>query len=153
MVAGLQQAFASDPRMKEAFETSMEEMKELEGMAVKTVSSFVMVPAGMELDRDAVLAAIDQPLGSGMGDLMGQAAGRGARDAVGRIAGGILGRRRQQQEEPQAEAATQTIMMRITSTVEDVQTGPVSDDLRRPPSDYEEKAPEWMGIGGGGAGS
>jgi hypothetical protein len=125
---------------------------------VKTVSSFVLVPAGMELDWEAVLAAADEPLGSGMGELMGQAAGRGAeaaaRDAMSRISGGILGRRGQQ-EEPggQPTPGTQSIVMRITSSVEGVQTGPVADDLRRPPSGYEERVPEWMRGGAGGPGS
>ena len=152
MLAGLQQAF-SDPGMKEALEKNLEEVKELEGMVVNNVTCFVMLAPGTVLNKDAALAIIDQPLGSGMGAAMGEAAARGVRDAASRIAGGILGRRRQQ-EEPEAEAAPgQTVMMRITTKVEGVQTGPVSDGLRRPPSDYEEREPEWAGVGGGGTGS
>jgi hypothetical protein len=144
----LQQAFASDPRMKEAFEKSAEEMKGMEGLAVRTVTSFFMVPTGVPFDREAALASAGQPLAQGP-DLGGAAAAgarEAARSAVSNITGGLLGRRRQQPQ-PQEEAAPparQAAITRITATIEDVKTGSLSDDLFRAPPDYKEVKPDWM---------
>ncbi len=148
MGSALQQAFASDPRMKEAFEKSAEEMKGMDGLAVKTVSSFFMVPVGVPFDRAAALAAADQPLAQGP-DLGGAAAAgarEAARSAVSNITGGLLGRRRQQQPPPEEAAppAKQAAITRVTSVIENVKAGGLSDDLFRAPSDYREVKPDWI---------
>lgn len=152
--AALQQAFSQDPRLQEAMEKNMEEMAELQGMPVRTVTSMVMVPLGQEFDAEAVVAASDEPLSSGgMGDLMGKAAGAAAsgaaREAMGRF-GGILGRNKKEEEERPAEVApTQSIFMRITSVLEDVRTSGISDSVFEPPADYtQEEAPTWRGGNG-----
>jgi hypothetical protein len=147
--AALTQAFSQDPKMRDAFERNMEEMRELEGMPVKTVTSMVLVPVGQEFDPDAVLEAADQPLeaSGGMGDLMGQAAGGAARQALGRM-GGMLGRgrNREREEEPQGR---QSIMTRVTSVLQDVRTSGIPDSLFSPPEGYQEQTPPWMGGGPG----
>lgn len=143
----LQQAFAQDPRMQEAFERGTQEMEELDGMPVRTISSFVLLSPGMELDRGAILASAGQPLASGAGDVLAGAAAAGAqeavRSAVRSLTRGVLGRR---QEAPAAAApeagSSQSIVMRTTSVVEDVRTDPLSPDLFRPPADYSERKPE-----------
>jgi hypothetical protein len=151
-VAGaLQQAFASDPRMQEAFERSAQEMEELDGLAVRTISSFVLLAPGVELDRDVILASADQPLSSGAGDVMAGAAAAGAREAArGAVRGltrGILGRRQEEPEPEQPEAGpAQTIVMRTTSVVEEVGTSALSPDLFKPPTDYTERKPDWAGA-------
>jgi hypothetical protein len=151
-VAGaLQQAFASDPRMQEAFERSAQEMEELDGLAVRTISSFVLLAPGVELDRDVILASVDQPLSSGAGDVMAGAAAAGAREAArGAVRGltrGILGRRQEEPEPEQPQAGpAQTIVMRTTSVVEDVGTAALSPDLFKPPTDYIERKPDWVGA-------
>jgi hypothetical protein len=155
MGASFQQAFAMQPGMQEAMEESMKELGDMGGLAVKTVTSVVTVPPGAEFDRDAVLAAADQPLSEGTGNLMGEAAAaagqEAARAAMRDLTRGVLGRRRRQQEEPQAEEPAapmvQTITMRITNTIEDVRTGGVSDEIFQTPADYREVDPGW---GGGG---
>lgn len=151
-VAGaLQQAFASDPRMQEAFERSAQEMEELDGLAVRTISSFVLLAPGVELDRDVILASVDQPLSSGAGDVMAGAAAAGAREAArGAVRGltrGILGRRQEEPAPEQPEAGpAQTIVMRTTSVVDDVGTAALSPDLFKPPTDYTERKPDWVGA-------
>lgn len=147
MAASFQQAFASDPRMQEAFEENMEAMKELDGMQVKSVSSFVVVPAGLSLDRDAILAATDQPLGEGVGSALGNAAEEGAKDAarnaVSGLTRGLFGRGKKE-EEPEEPAPAQSILMRITSLVDGFSTGPLSDTLFVSPAGYTEDVPEWL---------
>jgi hypothetical protein len=151
-IAGaLQQAFASDPRMQEAFERSAQEMEELDGLAVRTISSFVLLAPGVELDRDVILASADQPLSSGAGDVMAGAAAAGAREAArGAMRGltrGVLGRRQEEPAPEQPEAGpAQTIVMRTTSLVEEVGTAELSPDLFKPPADYTERKPDWEGA-------
>jgi hypothetical protein len=153
LASALQQAFAQDPRMQEAFEKSAQEMEDLDGLAVKTISSFVLLSPGMELDRGAILAAADQPLASGAGEVLAGAAAAGAqeaaRSAVRGLTRGVLGRRQEEPAAAQPEARpSQSIVMRTTSVVEDVRTGPLSPDLFRPPADYAERKPEWVGDPG-----
>jgi hypothetical protein len=153
LASALEQAFAQDPRMQEAFERSAREMEELDGLAVKTISSFVLLSPGMELDRGAILAAADQPLSSGAGEVLAGAAASGAqeaaRSAVRGLTRGVLGRRREEPAAAQPEARpSQSIVMRTTSVVEDVKTGPLSPDLFRPPAGYTERKPEWAGDPG-----
>jgi len=144
--ASFQAAFAQDPKMQEAFEQSSKEMEAMDGIAVRTVTSFVMVPQGMEFDREAVIAGLDQPLSAGGGNLAAQAAGAAAagaaREALGRMSG-MFGRRNRQQPQEEAESptATQTIIMRMSSAIEDVRTDTLSDDLFQPPADYRKIEP------------
>ncbi len=130
-------AFADDPAMMEAGRNIAEEMKGIEGIPVRTVTSFVMVPPGAEFDREAVLAESDKPLGSGAGGMAAAAAGAAARQALG----GLMGRRRQQ-EQPAPDAATaQSVHMRITQTVQDVKTGAIPDERFQVPAGYKEVSP------------
>ena len=142
MAGGMSQFMMGNPNMKEAFEKNWEEMKNMEGVPVRTTTHMVTVPAGMEFDPDAVLAAEGKPLEAGEMPSMAEA----ARGALGRTMGGILGRRNREEGEPEAPAGptTQTITMRSVSTIEEIETGSLSDDLFRPPPEYTERQPEWM---------
>lgn len=151
----LQQALASDPRMQDAYKENLKALEEMDGLAVKTVTSFVTVPPGMTLDKEQVLAMTNQPLSAGVGEAVADAAAEEAKEtargAVRNLTRGVLGRRRQQEEEPKEEAQpeqAQFILMRVTSLVEDIKTGPLPDELFQPPADYQEKDPPWKGIDG-----
>ncbi len=149
MAAAYQQAFASDPRMKEAFEENMEAMKELDGMQVKSVSSFVTVPAGMSLDRDAVLAATDQPLSESVGSAVSNAAAeeaeKAARGAVRGLTRGLFGRGNKEEPKEESEPVpAQFILMRITSYLDEFSTGLLPETLFITPDGYTEEVPEWL---------
>jgi hypothetical protein len=109
---------------------------------VRTTTHMVTVPAGMEFDPGAVLAAEDQPLEAGEMPSMAEA----ARGALGRAMGGMLGRRNREEADPEIPAGptTQTITMRSVSSIEDIKTEPLPDDLFQPPPEYTERQPEWM---------
>ncbi|MHB1191995.1 MAG: hypothetical protein ACYC6F_03030 [Longimicrobiales bacterium] len=135
--AGMEGGFAADPAMMEAGRKIAEQMKGIEGIPVRTVTSFVMVPPGAEFDREAVLAASDKPLGSGGGGAAAAAAGA-ARQALG----GLMGRGRRQQEQPAPDAApTQNVYMRVTQIVQDVKTGAIPDERFQVPAGYKEVVP------------
>jgi len=135
--AGMEGGFAADPAMMEAGRKIAEQMKGIEGIPVRTVTSFVMVPPGAEFDREAVLAASDKPLGSGGGGAAAAAAGA-ARQALG----GLMGRGRRQQEQPAPDAApTQSVYMRVTQVVQDVKTGAIPGERFQVPAGYKEVVP------------
>jgi hypothetical protein len=136
---GFAAAFGSDPRMQQAFEENKDALKDLEGLPLKTVSAFVMVPEGMEFDGDAVLASLDEPLATEEGPTDPAAAAAAAMKSLG----GILGRGGQQEE---AGPQVQTITMRTISTIEDIRTSGLSDDLFQIPEGYTKINP--MGMGG-----
>jgi len=152
LAAAYQQAFASDPRMQEAFAENLEAMKEVEGMQVRSISSFVIVPAGVEFNADAILAANDQPLGEGVGSALGGAAKEGAKEAArGAVRGltrGLLGRRSREEPKEEKPAPAQSILMRMKSYIEGISTDVLSMDLFGPPEGYTEEVPEWIGGGG-----
>ena len=146
-MAGLMsQAMAGNPNMKEAFQKNWEEMKDMEGVPVRTVTHMVSVPAGMAFDPDAVLAAADQPLEAGETPSVQDAAAEAAKGAMGRRLGGLLGRGKKEEPKPDAPAgpAVQTITMRSVSTIQDINTDALPDDLFQPPPDYSEHTPDWM---------
>jgi hypothetical protein len=128
--------FAGDPAMMEAGRRIAEEMKGLRGIPVRTVVSSVMVPPGATFDREAVLAASDKPLQSG-GAAAAAAAG-GARQALG----GLMGRRRQQEQPAPDAAPTQSVLMRVVQTVQDVKVGAIPDERFQVPAGYREVKPE-----------
>lgn len=136
--AGMANAMAADPAMAEWGKRMAEELKGLDGIAVRTVTYMVMVPPGATLDRDAVLASGDKPAESG-GGAAASAAGA-ARQALG----GLMGRRRQQQQEqPAPDAApTQSVFMRVVQTVKDVKTDAIPGDRFQVPSGYKEVTPQ-----------
>jgi hypothetical protein len=142
MAGGMSQLMMGNANMKEAFEKNWEEMKNMEGVPVRTTTHMVTVPAGMEFDPGAVLAAEDQPLEAGEMPSMAEA----ARGALGRAMGGMLGRRNREEADPEIPAGptTQTITMRSVSSIEDIKTEPLPDDLFQPPPEYTERQPEWM---------
>lgn len=127
-------AFAGDPAMMEAGRRIAEEMKGLAGIPVRTVTSSVMVPPGATFDKDAVLAASDKPLQSG--SAAGAAAGA-ARQALG----GLMGRRRQQEQPAPDAAPTQSVIMRVVQTVQDVKVGAIPDERFQVPAGYREVPP------------
>lgn len=129
-------AFAIDPAMAEAGKHIAEQMKGLGGVPVRTVTSIVMVPAGAALDREAILAEADKPLGSA-----GPAGG--GLDAARQALGGMLGRRRQQQAAPEQEAVPSgpSVVMRTTQTIEEVREGAIPAERFQVPEGYRETAP------------
>ncbi|HEX6070613.1 MAG TPA: hypothetical protein VFZ18_12335 [Longimicrobiaceae bacterium] len=123
---GFAAAFADDPRLKVAFEQSMSEARKIEGMAVRTVTSFVSVAPGVAFDRAQVIAP------KAAGPSLAQQAGRAA-------VGGLMGRlgRRAAQAEPAAAAEpTQATILSVTSEIRNVKEGAVDASLFEVPAGY-----------------
>ena len=140
----LSQALAGNRYLKGALEKNRAEMQALEGVPVRTVLHTVSVPAGMAFDPDAVLEAADHPLEVGEMPSTPEAAMEMMREMLGSRMGGLPGWQIQEEEEGAPAGPTvQTITMRVVSTLEEIRTDPLPDDLFHPPPDYAERLPEW----------
>jgi hypothetical protein len=128
LMQGIAAAFADDPRMKVAFEQSVSEARKIEGMAVRTVTSFVSVAPGHKFDRAIMTESRPQ------GPSLAQQAGRAA---LGRVAGG-LGRRQQQPEERSEPEVTQATIFTVTSEIRNVTSKTLDAQLFDVPAGYRE---------------
>jgi hypothetical protein len=131
LMQGIAAAFADDPRMRVAFEQSATEARRIEGMPVKTVTTFVSVAPGQQFDRERITNPQPQ---------QGAGAQQAARAALGRLSGGIMGARQQQQAEaaPAAAGPTQATIFTVTSEIRNVSTNALSADLFEAPTGYRE---------------
>lgn len=122
-----------DGRISKAWEENAEALKELEGHALRTTVHFVTVPPDLELDREAVLEAADQPLSEGGPASVADA----ARQALGGRLGGLFGRGRQ--EEPEEPEMTQSVFMRMTTEIVEAHPGDIPAAVFEVPADYTER--------------
>lgn len=143
--AGLEQAFAMDPRIQLALEQNREALEKLEGTAVRTTTFLVVVPHGVTFSPEAALADaerdLSQDLGAAAGAAARAAAADAARGAIGGITRGVLGRGRQQEAPPPAAAdpdPTQATLIRIVQELTEVSRRPVPGDIFEPPTGYRE---------------
>jgi hypothetical protein len=157
-MAAFEQIFMNDPDLEIALDRSQAELEDLQGTPVESTQFFVIVPPGIEFDREQVLSLVDQSLSESV-DVRGAAA-QGAQDAargalqrgLGGL-GGMFGRNRQEErEESEEEAApsepTQVIFLRIKNRTEGVERGAVPPGtFDFPPEGYTRM--EVPGIGGG----
>lgn len=146
-----------NPQMAAAAQEMADQMEGLEGEAVRSVTFLVLVPTGVEFDRDAALAMSDEPLprGPSLSELMGQAvaesAKESAKDAVKRSLGGLgglFGRGGDDDEEEEEEAPpapSQVVLMKLVTEIVDVEEVSLSDADFAPPADYTERSGPGMG--------
>jgi hypothetical protein len=115
-------AFAEDPALRTAFEQSAAEASKIEGMAVRTVTTFVGVAPGHRFDRSLITEPRQE---SGARRGLGRLAARAAAAAVGQAA-------------PTAEAAepTQSVLMTVTSEVRNISTASLDAGLFQIPDGY-----------------
>lgn len=133
---------AADPRMADAMERMQEELGDLDGMAVRTTSLFVLLPGDLEFDREAALEALGRELDQGPG--LAGAAGAGAMDAARSALGGLFGGRDDEPEEPEL---TQQSLMRMVQEIRDVESVSLEPGFFDPPADYREIESPLSGIG------
>lgn len=134
MTQAMAAMFAEDPSMQVAFEQSVSEARKIEGMPVRTVTTFVSVAPGQRFDR----ARVTEPAAESRGPSVAEAAGRAA---MGRLGGMLGGRNRQQAEPEPAEASqpTQATIFSVTSEIRNVSTDNLDASLFEIPAGYREQ--------------
>ncbi|MEO7412131.1 MAG: hypothetical protein ABIZ81_02145 [Opitutaceae bacterium] len=140
---GLQAAFASDPRLKEGFEAAGKEMQKVPGIALRSATHAILVPANMTLDRKLALdgavasaaasaksaeAAPAEKPKSGFGGFM-RALKTVAEDATKQMDNG-----NQKKNSP----PKQSTLLVMTDEVKSIKSGAVPSAVFAPPADYRE---------------
>jgi hypothetical protein len=130
MMEGLAAAFADDPRLKVGFEQSVDRIRKMDGMPMKTTITFVAVAPDQQFDRQLAL-------GESRGPGAAQQAGRAALRGIAARAAGAAGR----QQEPTAAAGqeqTQANILKVTSEVRNVRAAPLDPKLFEIPAGYRQ---------------
>lgn len=127
-----------------------EEMKKIEGAPLRSLTYHILLPDSVEFDRDALLAMADRPIPSfSFKTALAEGMKESVKDA---LTGGIAGRFGRRREPPKPDAAqapaSQLYLMRITSTLEEISTAPLADDVFKPVAGYREVQPAWLKSGG-----
>jgi hypothetical protein len=147
---GLAPVFAVNPQLQVMIEQNQQAMEEMEGTAVRTITLMVLVPPGASFDRDRAVADLTGELGRSMGAVAGAAAGEAARGAaasaargaLGRLGGGMLGRRNREEPPPPAEEApaapSQTTLLRSVEELVRVDRSPIDASVFEIPEGYRE---------------
>jgi len=123
LMEGIASAFAEDPQMRVAFEKSIDQIRDMEGMPMRSTTSFVYVAPDHTFDRELAL-------GERRGPSAAQQAGRAA---LRGLAGRVGARGQPQQAEPER---TQMTVMKVTTEIRDVQTRTLDPSLFEVPAEY-----------------
>jgi hypothetical protein len=126
IMEGLAAAFAEDPRLRVAFEESVDQMRKMDGMPMKTTATFVVVAPDQAFDRELAL-------GERRGPGVAQQAARGALRGLAARAAAARG---QQQEPAAGQEQSQATLMRVTSEVRNIRMQALDAALFEAPSDY-----------------
>jgi len=137
---GMDQASQTDPRIGAAMEKLAEELKDLEGIALKSTTHFVVVPPGAKFDRNKALKDADKSLADDAAGAAANEAAKSAQDAVSGITGGLFGSKKPKEPKPE-----QSTIVRVKSEVTDVQTATLQDEVFKAPPDYTEAKPAGSG--------
>ena len=134
--SGLQAAFASDARLKDGFEAAAKEMQKIQGISLRSTTHVVLLPAGVELNRqlalnEATAAATEddakkdeKPKGGGLRGMMG-ALKAAAEEAGNKDSGKDAG------------PPKQSTLMVLVDEVKSISTGPIGADMFAPPAGYK----------------
>ena len=129
---GLQAAFGSNPQIKQGFEAAAKERAKLPGVALKSTSFVVFVPAGMDFDRRVAL-----------GDAAPAPAAGEAKKEGGGLKGMMRGIKKAAEEanqkgDKQAGPPKQGTVLSVTTEVQSVDQGRVDPTVFAPPAGYKE---------------
>jgi hypothetical protein len=132
IMEGLAAVVAGDPNLTAAFEQSVEHARDMDGLPMRTTTTFVVVAAGEQFDRQALLEP--KPEGPGVA----QQAGRAALGRLGARAAAAAGRQQEQQEPPGRDQppATQMTLMTVVSEIRELSARTVDPALFEVPEGY-----------------
>jgi hypothetical protein len=120
-MGGMGSIFAAKPEMRAAMEEAAKEAGKMEGFPMRSVTYMVLLPSGVEFDREAVLEEKESS-GGGIGGLL--------RGRLGRCG---------EQPKPEQASSGQTTFVKVTTETEDIKMKSLSADLFEPPAGSTEK--------------
>jgi hypothetical protein len=129
---GLQMLFGQNPGMKDGWERAMNELRKVDGVALRHTTYIVGVPAGMQFDPQLALSPPQEEKES-----TGSRIGRGIGGRL-RAAAGVP----QEEQEREQAAAKQSTIITVKSELREVQQGGVPASAYEIPAGFKEAKPK-----------
>jgi hypothetical protein len=135
----LQAAFAAEPRMKGGLEAASKELAKIQGVALRSMMYFTLVPAGIPFNRSLALNEVsasiasdkakgdDKPKGGGFGGFVGKL--KAAAEEANKADKG---------DKKSSAPPKQETIATMKDEVSSITSGPISADLFAPPAGYRE---------------
>ncbi len=132
LAEAMQQAFAGDPRIQEGMEKAQEEVQKMDGVEVKNTTHFVLVAPGERFNGDLVFGQKDD----------GEAKAEEEKPKGGLFARAARIARQAAADQPSdaepKEAATQQVLLTLTTEMQEYSTSSVPASVFAIPSGYKQ---------------
>jgi hypothetical protein len=135
--AGLQAAFATDPRLKEGMEAAQRELQKMSGISLRSTTYVVLVPANMPFDRKLALGSVSTTQAGGDATPAEKPKGRFS-GLMGAVKAAAEDAAKNDNGKKEPAEAKQSTLMTLKDEVKSISTGPVSPDVFAPPMGYKE---------------
>ncbi len=132
---GLQAAMSGDPRLKGGFEAAAKELAKVPGIALRNVTHVVIVPVGVEFDRQTALGDGAAAAKESAAKKEEKPSGGGLRGMMGALKTATENANKQ---DKQAAPPKQTTLMTVVNEVKSITRGDVSAEMFAPPVGYRE---------------
>lgn len=133
---GLQAAFSSDPRLKDGFEAAAKELAKVPGISLRSTTHVMLVPAGMEFDRQLALNASAASDAKAEAEKKDEKPKGGLRGMMGAMKAAAEQAANKDESKP-AGPPKQSELMSIVDEVKSISTGAISADMFAPPAGYK----------------
>ncbi len=132
----MQAAFQADPRLKEGMEAAAKELKKVSGVAMRSTTYAVLLPAGMKFDRKLTLndVAVATPAATA------EKPKRGLRGMMGAVKAAAEEAASKSSDSKAPEPMKQTTLLAVTDEVKSISTGAVPTSMFAPPAGYKLEA-------------
>ncbi|MGH7617881.1 MAG: hypothetical protein ACREPM_11680 [Gemmatimonadaceae bacterium] len=139
-VEGLQSAFSADPRIKTGFEAAGKELAKVPGVALRSVTYVVGVPAGMTFDRKLVLndASAAATADSAKKDEAPKSGGGGFRGLMGALKSAADNANKKPADDKSSPQLKQGTMMSVNDEATTITRGAVPPGTFDVPAGYRE---------------
>lgn len=132
----MQAAFNSDPRLKDGFEAAAKELQKVEGISLRSTTHVLLVPAGMELDRQLALNESAASSAKAEAEKKDEKPKGGFRGMMGAMKAAVE-QSASKDEDKASGPPKQTEMMVMVDEVKSISTGAISADMFGPPAGYK----------------
>ena len=128
---GLDAVMSQNPQMGEALKKAAAEQAKMDGIPMRSTTHLVLVPVGMNFDRDLVIKPPQEASGDNAG-----------KRVMGSLLSGALGGRKGGKAAESAASSSdkpkQTTVMKMITEIRDVQTTSLPASMFDPPAGYKE---------------
>ena len=135
----LQAAFAAEPRMKGGLEAASKELAKIQGVALRSMMYFTLVPAGIPFNRSLALNEVSASIANDKAKTEDKPKGGGFGGFVGKLKAAAEEANKADKGDKKSSAPPkQETIATMKDEVSSITSGPISADLFAPPAGYRE---------------